>query len=86
MDAGGRAPQLTEAEALLCRMRDMIDGMALGTEPFVENIFGWCRERFSEGRKSGARKLRGIATPLRTMRDLRKRAIRRPDVTPWGGR
>jgi hypothetical protein len=49
----------------------MIDGMALGSAPFIENIFGWCRERFSERRKSGARKLRGVTTPLRTLRDLR---------------
>jgi len=49
----------------------MIDGMALGTGPFIENVFGWCRERFSEGRKSGARKLKGITTTLRTLRDLR---------------
>ena len=66
------APQLTEAQALCCRMRELIDGMALGTGPFIENVFGWCRERFSEGRKSGARKLKGVTTPLRTLRDLRK--------------
>jgi hypothetical protein len=67
----GDVPQLTEADALLCRMRAMIDGMALGSGPFVENIFGWCRGWFSEKRKSGARKLRNINTPLRTLRDLR---------------
>jgi REP element-mobilizing transposase RayT len=67
----GDAPQLTEADALLCRMRSMIDGMALGGEPFIENIFAWCRGWFSEKRKSGARKLRHISTPLRTLRDLR---------------
>ena len=64
-------PQLTEADALICRLRELIDGMALGTEPFIENIFGWCRGLFSEKRKSGARKLRNIKTPLRTLRDLR---------------
>jgi REP element-mobilizing transposase RayT len=65
------AQQLTEANALLCRMREMIDGMALGTGSFIESIFGWCRDRFSERRKSGARKLKGIQTPLRTLRDLK---------------
>ncbi len=67
----GDAPQLTEADALLCRARELIDGMALGTGPFIENIFGWCRELFSEKRKSGARKLKGIKTSLRTLRDLK---------------
>jgi REP element-mobilizing transposase RayT len=67
----GDAPQLTEADALLCRMREMIDGMALGTGPFIESIFGWCRDRFSARRKSGARKLKGFQTSLRTMRDLK---------------
>ena len=65
------APQLTETDALLCRMRELIDGVALGTGPFIENIFGWYRDRFSEGRKSGARKLKGLRSPLRTLRDLR---------------
>jgi REP element-mobilizing transposase RayT len=65
------APQLTETDALLCRMRELIDGVALGTGPFIENIFGWYRDRFSEGRKSGARKLKGMRTSLRTLRDLK---------------
>ena len=72
------APQLSEAEALMCRVRFMSDGAALGTKPFVESIFHWRRDLFSEARKSGARILRGIATPLRTLRDLRTRPIRRP--------
>lgn len=67
----GDAPQLREAEALLCRMREMVEGMALGTGPFIEKIFGWCRGRFSAGRKSGARKIKRMRTALRTMRDLR---------------
>ena len=75
---GQDAPQLTEAEALMCQVRFLTDGMALGTTPFVERIFSWCRGLFSAGRQSGARPMRGIATPLRTMRDLRSRPIRRP--------
>ena len=66
----GQQPPLSEADALLCRMRAMIDGMALGSGPFVENIFGWCRGLFGEIRTSGARKLRNIDSPLRTLRDL----------------
>lgn len=65
-----KAPQLTEAQALRCRVRYFVDGMALGTGAFIERVFGLSRERFSSGRKSGARKLRRIDTPLRTLRDL----------------
>ena len=66
-----RSPQLTETDALLRQLRAMIDGLVLGTGPFVENIFGWCRGWFSEQRKSGARRLHNVDTPLRTLRDLR---------------
>ena len=68
---GQDAPQLSEADALRCRLRAMIDGVALGSGVFVETIFGWCRGRFGENRKTGARKMKGIDTSLRTMRDLR---------------
>ena len=67
-----KAPQLSEGEALRCRIRHLADGMALGSAAFIESIFSWCRERFGAKRKSGARKLRGIETPLRTLRDLGK--------------
>ncbi len=63
-------PQISEVRALRCQVKHLIDGMVLGTGPFVENIFCWCRSLFGEKRKTGARKLRGINTPLRTMRDL----------------
>ena len=62
--------QLSEAEALRCRLRHMADGMALGSGVFVENIFRWSRRRFGKKRRTGARLLRGVATPLRTLRDL----------------
>jgi len=77
LDRGGAtgqaqdAPPWSEAEALLCRMRAMIDGVALGSGGFVEGIFAWCRDRFGEKRRTGARKLRNIDSPLRTLRDLR---------------
>ena len=60
----------SELEALRCRMRHAIDGMAIGLPPFIERIFGWSRERFGPHRKTGARKLRHVDTPLRTLRDL----------------
>ena len=51
-------------------MRHFIDGLALGTQGFIETLFRLTRERFGEGRESGARKLRNIDTSLRTFRDL----------------
>ena len=63
-------PQLSETDALLCRLRAMIDGVALGSSPFVENIFGCYRGRFGKKRKTGARKLQQVDTRLRTLRNL----------------
>ena len=45
--------------------------MAKGLMGFIENVFGWCRKRFSAGRKSGARKIKRMRTTLCTLRDLR---------------
>jgi len=65
-----KGQRLTEGEALKGRVRYFVDGMVIGTEGFVERVFGWSRERFGPKRKNGARKLRGIETELRSMRDL----------------
>ena len=70
-----KEPQLTEAQALRCRVRYFVDGMALGSNSFIERVFGFSRERFGENRRSGARKLKKIDTPLRTLRDLQIDAV-----------
>ena len=69
------APQLTEAQALRCRVRYFIDGLAIGSQRFIDEVFGLSRGRFGERRTSGARKMRRIDTPLRTLRDLQKKAV-----------
>jgi putative transposase len=69
------APQLTEAQALRCRVRYFVDGLAIGSKRFIDQVFGLSRGRFGEKRRSGARKLRRIDTPLRTLRDLQKEAV-----------
>jgi len=72
-----KAPQLTEGQALRCRVRYFVDGMAIGSKGFIDDLFGMSRERFGENRKSGARKMQRIATSLRTLRDLQKEPVAR---------
>jgi REP element-mobilizing transposase RayT len=67
-----QAPQLTEAQALRCRVRYFADGLAIGSQRFINQVFGLTRSRFGPKRKSGARKLRRIDTELRSLRDLRR--------------
>jgi len=70
-----KAPQLTEAEALRCRVRYFVDGLAIGSKSWVNDAFGMTRERFSENRTSGARKMRRIKSSLCTLRDLQIEAV-----------
>jgi hypothetical protein len=64
------------SEALRCPVRAFSDGVVLGSRSFVEEYFHSHRDLFSAGRKTGARKLRGINSPeLFVMRDLQVRAL-----------
>jgi len=64
--------ELTIGELVRCRVRYFTDGVALGSERFVEEVFESNREKFGVKRRSGARKLAGgDFQGLRTMRDLR---------------
>jgi putative transposase len=62
---------------LRCRVRYFTDGAVIGSKAFVNEAFAAARERFSEKRKDGARRLRGngkaAAGELWSMRDLRVR-------------
>ncbi len=66
---------LSEAEVLLCRTRYFVDGVAIGSERFVNQVFVLMRESFGAGRKTGARRMRRIDPPLCTLRDLQKNAL-----------
>ena len=67
--AGGK---LTLAQLLRCRVRYFTDGMAIGTETFLERLFAAKREAFSARRETGARKMKGGDWgELRTVRDLK---------------
>ena len=72
-----RSRDVAIGRMLRCRVRYFSDGAVIGSRAFVDDVFGRCRERFGEKRKSGARKLRGSAAAaagaLWSVRDLKKR-------------
>ena len=67
-ESGGK---LTLAQLLRCRVRYFSDGVAIGSEGFVEGFFKGQRGMFSVGRKTGSRRLKGGGWgELRVIRDL----------------
>lgn len=74
---GTLLPELGMAKMLRCRVRYFTDGAVIGSREFVNEAFAGARERFTEKRKNGARKLRGNGAPaagvLWSVRDLRLR-------------
>jgi hypothetical protein len=60
---------------LRCRVRYFTDGAVIGSRAFVNEAFANARERFSKGRKDGARAMRGVAGAAKgvlwSVRDLR---------------
>jgi len=70
-------PELGMAKILRTRVRYFTDGAVIGSKSFVNEAFDAARERFSERRKDGARKMRGIGIgtgagrALWSVRDLR---------------
>jgi REP element-mobilizing transposase RayT len=70
-------PDLKMAAMLRCRVRYFTDGAVIGSKAFVNEAFAANRERFTERRKDGARRLKGkgkaAAGELWSLRDLRVR-------------
>jgi putative transposase len=68
-------PDLDMAKMLRCRVRYFTDGAVIGSKGFVNDAFAAARDRFTERRKDGARRLRGNAKAaagvLWSVRDLR---------------
>ena len=63
------------AKMLRTRVRYFTDGAVIGSKGFVNDVFASARERFTERRKDGARRMRGsgkaAADVLWSVRDLR---------------
>lgn len=67
-----REGHLPLSDLLRLRVRYFTDGLVLGSELFVEEVFERNRSRFGEKRKSGARPIRGMRhQSLKVIRDLR---------------
>ena len=74
-DAGGRLPM---QELLRCRVRYFSDGLALGTQAYLERLFARYRGHFGQRRQTGARRMRGGDWGgLCTLRDLRLHPVLR---------
>ena len=76
-DNGTALPDLKLAAMLRCRVRYFTDGAVIGSKAFVNEAFAAARERFTERRKDGARRMKGsgkgAAGVLWSVRDLRVR-------------
>jgi hypothetical protein len=74
-ETGGLKSALHYGGMLLHRVRYFTDGAVIGSRVFVNEAFTAARERFTPGRKEGARRLRGSGKPaagvLWSLRDLR---------------
>ena len=73
--AGG---DLTLNELLHCRVRYFTDGLILGSQDYVDDMFQRFRSRFGEKRQSGARRMRGGFSGFFTARRLRLSVITIP--------
>ncbi len=72
--AGGG--ELGLSQVLRLRVRHLTDGVILGSQDFVNEMFIQHRDRFGAKRKKGARPIRGVPMPgISVMRDLRVNAI-----------
>ncbi len=75
LDRGG---ELSRGQVLRLRIRYLTDGMVLGSQNFVNEIFATHRERFGPKRQTGARRPRALGEALgalRVARDLQVRAV-----------
>ena len=69
-DEPGETRSRSEAAAIRGRVRQFVDGLVIGSQAFVDQTFRLTRDRFGPNRQDGGRKIRGLQTELRSMRDL----------------
>lgn len=67
--------RLEMEDYLRLKVRYFADGSVLGSKEFVEEVFRATRNRYGDNRKSGARRMKGLASELYTIRDLQVRVI-----------
>ena len=68
--------ELSLGQILRLRVRHMSDGVVLGSQAFVNEVFTLHREKFGPKRKVGARPVRALASiGLMALRNLRVRAL-----------
>ena len=68
-----RGGELSVAEILRCRVRYLSEGLAIGAEGFLEEVFEENRDRFSPGRRAAGNSMRGADWEgLRVLRGLRR--------------
>ncbi|MDP0492241.1 MAG: hypothetical protein Q7Q71_14420 [Verrucomicrobiota bacterium JB023] len=77
LESGGR---LEKADYLRCRVRYFVDGVAIGSKEFVEQVFRDSREKFSATRKTAARSLRGVELAPKTQRLYNLRQLQKAAV------
>ena len=71
--AGGK---LTMAQVLRCRIRYLSDGVAIGSQGFVDAFFERQREAFGSKRTDGGRRMKGAQWgEMRVLRDLKKNDV-----------
>jgi len=71
-----RGGELSVSEVLHCRVRYLIDGAAIGTPEFLQQIFDENREQFSKGRLIAGKAMRGSDWGgLRVLRGLQQRVF-----------
>lgn len=68
----GKGGHLPRCELIRLRLRYFSEGLVLGSERFVEEVFAQYRSHFGEKRRSGARAIHGWPdSRLKVMRELR---------------
>jgi putative transposase len=75
-NAAAELEDISLGKMLRCRIRYFTDGAVIGSKNFINETFDQARDRFGPKRKTGARKLKGGASPaaniLWSLRDLTK--------------
>lgn len=62
--------EITQGEILRHKLRHFTDGLVIGSQSFLEDVFAVTRGYFGSQRRSGARKIRDFPLKLFSMREL----------------